>query len=147
MPYSSNDPSHPLIRAWQGVFPTLFRPMSEFPTDLRPHVRVPEELFNVQTRMYGRYHVSSPLTFYSQDDVWTVPEGQTSQQSLPSEAYYVIMSLPEEDSPEFLLLQPMIPRERPNMIAWVAVRMDAEAYGQTLVYRFPAPTKAFGPVK
>src|SRR6185436_1054738 len=44
-----------------------------------------------------------------------------------------------------LLLQPMIPRERPNMIAWVAVRMDGDAYGQTLVYRFPAETNVFGP--
>jgi uncharacterized protein len=143
--YYVNDPDDPLIRAWQGVFPTLFHPMSEFPTDLRAHLRVPEELFNVQTRMYGRYHVQNPSTFYSQNDVWTVPEGSKTEQSLPSEAYYVIMSLPEEDSPEFLLLQPMIPRERPNMIAWVAVRMDGDNYGQTLVYRFPSQTTVFGP--
>jgi uncharacterized membrane protein (UPF0182 family) len=31
------------------------------------------------------------------------------------------------------------------MIAWVAVRMDGDAYGQTLVYRFPAETNVFGP--
>jgi uncharacterized membrane protein (UPF0182 family) len=145
MTYYANDPDDPLLRAWQGVFPTLFHPMSEFPTDLRPHLRVPEELFNVQTRMFGRYHVTNPETFYRQDDLWTVPKGQTSDESLPSEAYYVIMSLPAENSPEFLLLQPMIPRERPNMIAWVAVRMDGDAYGQTLVYRFPSETTVFGP--
>jgi len=145
MNYYVNDPDDPLIRAWQGVFPTLFKPMSEFPADLRPHLRVPEELFNVETRMYGRYHVTNPQTFYGENDVWTVPTGQSSDESLPSEAYYVIMSLPEENSPEFLLLQPMIPRERPNMIAWVAVRMDGDAYGQTLVYRFPAETNVFGP--
>jgi uncharacterized membrane protein (UPF0182 family) len=147
MTFYANDPSDPLIRAWQGVFPTLFRPMSEFPADLRPHLRVPEEFFNVQTRMYGRYHVQNPITFYGQDDVWTVPIGQSSETSLPSEAYYVVMSLPEEDRPEFLLLQPMIPRERPNMIAWVAARMDGDAYGQTLVYDFPADTTVLGPVQ
>ncbi len=122
MSFYVNDPTDPLIRAWQGVFPTLFRPMSEFPTDLRPHLRVPEEQFNVQTRMYGRYHVQNPITFYGRDDLWTVPVGQSTDNSLPSEAYYVIMSLPEADHPEFLLLQPMIPLERPNMIAWVAAR-------------------------
>jgi uncharacterized protein len=147
MTFYVSDPSDPLIRAWQGVFPTLFHPMSEFPADLRPHLRVPEELFNVQTRMYGRYHVTNAQTFYGENDVWTVPIGQTTDESLPSEAYYVIMSLPEENSPEFLLLQPMIPRERPNMIAWVAVRMDGDAYGQTLVYRFPAETTVFGPAQ
>jgi uncharacterized membrane protein (UPF0182 family) len=147
MTYYANDPDDPLIRAWQGVFPTLFRPMTEFPADLRAHIRVPEELFNVQTRVYGRYHVDNPLTYYSQDDLWTVPTGQTTEQSLPSEAYYVIMSLPEEDTAEFLLLQPMIPKDRPNMIAWVAARNDGDAYGQTLVYRFPTETSIFGPAQ
>ncbi len=147
MTFYANDPNDPLLRAWQGVFPTLFRPMTEFPADLRPHLRVPEELFNVQTRMYGRYHVQNPLTFYQQDDLWTVPGSQTSESSLPSEAYYVIMSLPEEDTPEFLLLQPMIPKDRPNMIAWVAARNDGATYGQTLVYRFPTETSVFGPAQ
>jgi uncharacterized protein len=41
----------------------------------------------------------------------------------------------------------MIPRERPNMIAWVAVRMDGDTYGQTLVYRFPSQTNVFGPAQ
>ncbi|HSL33832.1 MAG TPA: UPF0182 family protein [Candidatus Limnocylindrales bacterium] len=147
MTFYVNDPDDPLIRAWQGVFPTLFRPMTEFPADLRSHLRVPEELFNVQTRAYGRYHVQNDLTFYQQDDLWTVPVGQSTQQSLPSEAYYVIMSLPEAVNPEFLLLQPMIPTDRPNMIAWVAARNDGEDYGQTLVYRFPTETTIFGPAQ
>ena len=60
-----------------------FKPMSEFPTDLRPHLRVPEELFNVQTRMYGRYHVTDPQTFYASNDLWTVPTGQTSDAEPP----------------------------------------------------------------
>jgi hypothetical protein len=147
MRFYVSDPDDPLIRAWQGVFPSLFRSMSEFPSDLRPHLRVPEELFNVQTRVYGRYHVQNPLTFYQQDDLWTVPVGKTSEESLPSEAYYVIMSLPEAVNPEFLLLQPMIPKDRPNMIAWVAARNDGDEYGQTLVYRFPTETTVFGPAQ
>jgi uncharacterized membrane protein (UPF0182 family) len=145
MSFYVNDPDDPLIRAWQGVFPTIFRPMSEFPADLRPHLRVPEELFNVQTQVYGRYHVQNELTFYQQDDLWTVPNVKTTDQTLPSEAYYVIMSLPEAVNPEFLLLQPMIPKDRPNMIAWVAARNDGDAYGQTRVYRFPTGTSVFGP--
>jgi len=147
MTYYANDPDDPLIRAWQGVFPTLFKPMTDFPADLRPHLRVPEELFNVQTRVYGRYHVQNADTFYGSEDLWTVPLAQTSESSLPSEAYYVIMSLPEAVNPEFLLLQPMIPSARPNMIAWVAARNDGDEYGQTLVYRFPTETSVFGPAQ
>jgi uncharacterized membrane protein (UPF0182 family) len=141
------NPADPLIRAWQGVFPSLFRPLSDLPRDLAAHLRVPEEGFNVQTRMYGRYHVRDPGTFFQNADLWTVPAGQTSEQTLPSEAYYVIMRLPGEPEAEFLLLQPMVPRERPNMIAWVAARSDAPNYGAVRVYNFPADTTVFGPAQ
>ncbi len=54
------DPSDPLIRAWQGIFPGLFVAACRAPgADVEAHLRVPEELFNVQTRMYGQYHVTS----------------------------------------------------------------------------------------
>ena len=110
----------------------------------RRHLRVPEELFNVQTRMFGRYHVTNPLRFFQSDDLWTVPQAQSGAQSLPSEAYYVIMRMPGEAEAEFLLLQPMVPLNRPNMISWVAARMDAPNYGATRVYRFPAERRSSG---
>lgn len=140
-------PDDPLVRAYDGIFPGLFQPMDAFPEDLRPHLRVPEELFNVQTRVFGRYHVTNAEQFFRNDDQWTVPQGQTSEQSLPFEAYYVIMRMPGESEAEFLLLQPMVPVRRPNMIAWVAARMDGENYGATRVYRFPADTTVFGPAQ
>jgi len=141
------DPTDPLIRAWEGVFPTLFKPISLLPADLKPHLRVPEELFDVQTRVFGRYHVTDPATFYSNNDLWTVPTGQTNEQSLPNEAYYVFMRMPGADKAEFLLLQPMIRASRPNMIAWVAARNGPENYGQTTVFRFPSETSVFGPAQ
>ena len=141
------DPRDPLIRAWEGVFPSLFKPLSDLPADLVPHLRVPEELFDVQTRVFGRYHVTDPATFYSQNDLWTVPMGQTNEQSLPNEAYYVVMRMPGADKAEFLLLQPMIRASRPNMIAWVAARNGPGDYGQTTVFRFPSETTVFGPAQ
>ena len=149
MTYYISDPSDPLIRAYAAVFPTLFRPIEEMPADLRAHVRYPEEQFNVQTRMFGRYHVrpNDPLRFFNGDDLWTVPTTQSTEQSLPNEAYYVVMRMPGEAEAEFLLLQPMLPINRPNMIAWVAARNDGDAYGTTRVYRFPAETTIFGPAQ
>jgi len=141
------DEQDPLIRAYAGVFPTMFKPLSAMPADLRPHLRVPEEMFNVQTRIFGRYHVRDPQRFFQSDDLWTVPEAKGSTQSLPSEAYYVVMRMPGESEAEFLLLQPMVPLLRPNMIAWVAARQDAPNYGATRVYRFPADTTIFGPAQ
>jgi uncharacterized membrane protein (UPF0182 family) len=141
------DPDDPIIRDYEGIFPSLFEPLSAMPSDMRAHVRVPEELFNVQTRVFGRYHVTDTLQFFRKDDLWTVPTGASNEQRLPSQAYYVEMHLPGQTGIEFLLLQPMVPTSRPNMIAWVAARNDGDNYGSTLVYRFPADTTIFGPVQ
>ena len=58
------DPTDPIVRAYEGVFPTLFTPLDQMPADLLRHLRVPEELFNVQTAMFGRYHVTDPQQFF-----------------------------------------------------------------------------------
>ena len=143
------DPADPIIRAYQGIFPALFEPLEAMPAQLREHLRVPEELFNVQTRVFGAYHVTDPQQFFRTDDLWTVPQGATDSatQTLPSEAYYVVMRMPGEAKSEFLLLQPMVPLKRPNMISWVAARNDGDDYGATRVYRFPAETTVFGPAQ
>jgi uncharacterized membrane protein (UPF0182 family) len=57
------------------------------------------------------------------------------------------MRMPGADKAEFLLLQPMVPTNRPNMIAWVAVRNDPGVYGQTTVFRFPNQSSIFGPAQ
>jgi len=121
--------------------------MDQLGDGVEDHLRVPEEQFNVQTRVYGQYHVDNPLTFFNRTDLWTVPEKQTNQQSLESEAYYVVMRMPGEPKAEFLLLQPMIAANRPNMIAWVAARNDNPNYGTVRSYRFPTDTTIFGPAQ
>ncbi|MEO5964435.1 MAG: UPF0182 family protein, partial [Candidatus Limnocylindrales bacterium] len=147
MRFYVSDPSDPIIRAWEGIFPNLFLPMDQLGNGVQDHLRVPEELFNVQTRVYGQYHVKEPLTFFNNTDLWTVPAKQTNQQSLESEAYYVVMRMPGEPKAEFLLLQPMIAANRPNMIAWVAARNDAPNYGAVRVYGFRTDTTIFGPAQ
>jgi hypothetical protein len=143
------DPTDPLIRAWEGVFPTLFKPLSSMPADLQAHLRVPEDLFNVQTETYAKYHVTDPANFYQGNDLWTVPQNQATSGTgqLPLEAYYVNMRMPGAAKTEFLLLQPMVPKSRPNMIAWVAARNDAPNYGQVEVFKFPPDTSVFGPAQ
>ena len=145
MTFYVNDPTDPIVRAYEGVFPSLFTPISQMPADLQAHLRVPEELFNVQTAQFATYHVTNPGTFYAHNDVWTVPSPSGSTQSLPPEAYYVYMRLPDEANPEFLLLQPMVPKARPNMIAWVAARNDSPNRGEVRVYQFAQDTTVQGP--
>ncbi len=139
------DPNDPIIRTYERIFPGLFIPLDQMPAELVAHLRVPEEMFNVQTQTFARYHVTDPSSFYNNEDRWTVPENPGGSQNLANEAYYVEMRPPNQPSPEFLLLQPMVPAVRPNMIAWVAARMDAPNYGEVQVYRFPQDTSVLGP--
>jgi uncharacterized membrane protein (UPF0182 family) len=145
MSFYAADPADPILRAYEGVFPTLFKPLSDMPADLQAHLRVPEDLFDVQTRMYASYHVTDPETFFRGSDQWTVPDSAGTADLPANEPNYVEMRLPGQSAPEFLLLQPMVPSGRPNMIAWVAARNDAPNYGQVQVFRFPQDTAVRGP--
>jgi uncharacterized membrane protein (UPF0182 family) len=149
------DPNDPIIATWQGVFPGLFRPISDMSSDLRAHLRYPEDMFNAQTSMFQKYHVTDAGVFYQKNDVWEVPQNASSvagsgpnpPQQLPLEAYYVQMRMPGSAQPEFLLLQPMVPNDRKNMIAWVAAHMDPDTYGQVSVFDFPRNSNVFGPAQ
>ncbi|MFI5260954.1 MAG: UPF0182 family protein [Candidatus Limnocylindrales bacterium] len=142
------DPDDPLIRAWQGVFPTMFEPLSAMPSGLVAHLRTPETMFNAQVQTYATYHVTDVASFYKSDNLWTVPSvTEGSQQVVTPEAYYVEIRLPGQAQAEFVLIQPMVPASRPNMIAWVAARNDGTARGQVTVYELPANTTIQGPTQ
>lgn len=147
MTFYVSDPTDPIIRAYEGVFPNLFTSLDKMPADLQAHLRTPEEMFNVQIDQFARYHVTTAASFQQNNDLWTVPTAPANDQSLPSEAYYVVMRLPDSPKPEFLLLQPMVPRSRPNMIAWVAAQNDGADRGKVRVYQFPQDTSVLGPVQ
>jgi uncharacterized membrane protein (UPF0182 family) len=140
------DPEDPLIKTWSKAFPGVLRPMSEMPADLRAHIRYPEDLFTIQTRMFATYHMEDPQVFYNKEDLWTVPRrGAPGGQTQEMEPYYTIMRLPGEPREEFVLLQAFNPSRRDNMIAVMAARSDAPNYGRLLVYVFPKQKLVFGP--
>ncbi|MGZ7087812.1 MAG: UPF0182 family protein, partial [Ilumatobacteraceae bacterium] len=59
------DPTDPIIQAYSSAFPTLFTSMDQMPDALRAHLRYPEDLFKVQTAMWGQYHIEDPQSFYN----------------------------------------------------------------------------------
>ena len=61
------------------------------------------------------------------------------------EPYYMIMRMPGEPQAEFILMMPMVPSQRENMIAWLAARCDPPHYGKLIVYEFPKDKLVFGP--
>jgi uncharacterized membrane protein (UPF0182 family) len=157
------DPDDPLAAAYADAFPELFEPDDEIPDELRAHFRYPEDLFRIQTNMWGRYHLSDPDDFYTEAGAWDVaqdpgdesatttvesrPDGTTTTtRRAPRIApTYQILRLPTEEGgsgdPEFVITRPFVPSSendtRQELTAFMAARSDPEGYGQLVTYTVP----------
>ncbi len=140
------DPDDPLIRTWEmNLSGHVQAPVSEMPTELRAHIRYPEDFFLTQAEMYGTYHMKDPSTFYNREDLWTFPRENYSDETVPMQPYYVIMRLPGETRAEYVLMLPMVPQGRDNMIAWLAARCDGADYGHLFEFEFSKDRLFYGP--
>jgi uncharacterized membrane protein (UPF0182 family) len=99
--------------------------------------------------MYKVYHQQDAITFFQNEDAWSIPSETLVTDERPVEPYYVQMSLPGEAEAEFLLMRPFTPvnREKQNMIAWMAARCDEGHYGELRLYRFPKMELSYGPMQ
>jgi uncharacterized membrane protein (UPF0182 family) len=141
------DPSDPIVQTYGKIFPTLFKPIDEMPSFLRKHLRYPSDLFIIQARMYATYHMMDPQVFYNREDLWSIPQAVFSgvpQSILP---YYIIMKLPDAKSAEFLLMMPLTPSKKDNMVAWMCARCDGRDYGQLLIYTLSKDKLIYGPMQ
>ncbi|RME79493.1 MAG: UPF0182 family protein, partial [Chloroflexi bacterium] len=141
------DPQDPLIQTYAAIFPALFTPADEMPGWLREHIRYPEDMFQIQARLYQTYHMRNVNVFYNKEDLWQIPMEKFAGNTQPVEPYYVILKLPGEAQAEFLLIQPFTPNNKDNLIAWLAARSDGEHYGKLVAYRFPKQELIYGPLQ
>jgi uncharacterized membrane protein (UPF0182 family) len=160
------DQKDPMIRTYAKIFPALFKPASQMPASVRPHVRYPQDLFAVQAVQYESFHMTDPRIFYNKEDKWTVSDESVAKMKdeaattpAPNAAAraragiarmdlnYMIMRLPGEKQEEFLLMAPYTPVNKKNMVAWMTARCDGENYGKLLVYTFPKQKLVFGPAQ
>jgi uncharacterized membrane protein (UPF0182 family) len=152
------DRNDPIIHAYQKAFPTLFS--STDPSDeLRAHFRYPEDIFRVQTNMWGRYHLDNTDDFYTQGPAWSVaPDPGTAVQTeatnttattvqtdTPPPAsggiapYYQLMRLPGETQQRFSILRPFVPTKGngKQMTAFMVAKSDPDHYGELVTFVMP----------
>ncbi|MBT8506913.1 hypothetical protein AZH53_00520 [Methanomicrobiaceae archaeon CYW5] len=141
------EPEDPLIRTYGEMFPGLLKDFDEMPASLQSHVRYPQGLFEVQAYLYATYHMKDPRVFYNREDAWVIPDEIYRGSRQQMEPYYVIMKLPGEASEEFILMLPFTPRNKENMIGWMAARSDGENYGSLIVYQFSKQELTYGPMQ
>jgi uncharacterized membrane protein (UPF0182 family) len=166
------DPTDPLAVAYQKAFPDLFRSVEDFPAELREHWRYPEDLFRVQTNMWGRYHIDNPAEFYERTASWSVAQdpgqgtggaGTTVQpqtQAIPGQGivrtrenrmdpYFMHLKLPGDDDVSFVSLRPYVPYSEDDtkrtLTAFMVASSEPDRYGQLTVYEMPPGTNIDGP--
>jgi hypothetical protein len=141
------DPSDPLVKAYQAIFPDLFSSAEEMDPTLREHWRYPETLFRIQAHVYAAYHMQDPRVFYNQEDLWQTPKEMRETGETWVSPYYVIMQLPSTEEAEFLMIRPYVPAGKQNMIAWLYADSDGPDYGQLGVYKFSKEALIYGPMQ
>ena len=154
------DADDPIIRAYEGAFGSLFRPISEMPVELAEHLRYAEDLFRIQTELWGAYHVDDTENFYQRASEWAVSQdpGRTGEgardlvlvdeqgirigtRDMRMAPYRTMLDLPGGDETEFVILRAFVPLDeqdaRKELAAYIVGRSDDEHYGELVLYRPP----------
>jgi uncharacterized protein len=153
------DPEDPVLQAWDNVFPTSLKPISEISGDLMSHLRYPEDMFKVQRALLASYHVDDAREFFSGQDFWNVPRDPTVRGSgtKPYQPpYYLTLQMPGQDNPAFSLMTTFIPggnSDREILTGFLAVDAEAgstagvkaDSYGKLRLLELPRNATVPGP--
>lgn len=150
------DETDPLLEAWQKVYPSTLKPISDMSGDLMSHVRYPTDLFKVQRAMLGTYHVDDAQSFYQRDNAWKTPDDPTQKNPVLQPPYYLTMKMPGQDAPTYSMFTTFIPGgddTRNVLMGYLSVDADAgaekgvksESYGKLRMLEINAETPVPGP--
>jgi hypothetical protein len=137
----------PIVRAYNRMYPGFLKDMKEMPDELRPHLRYPKDMFEMQMEIYTKYHQTDPEMFYRQEDNWESVQTIRNDKSLPMRPYYLTLDLLQPFQHEFLLLFPMSPRGKGNLRSLAIAGCDKDSYGKITVYSFSKGKLIPGPLQ
>lgn len=144
--YTSDD-EDPILKVYRDIFPNMFKPLDTMPDGLRSHLRYPIHIFKAQMDKYNKYHMTDPQVFYNNEDLWTRPNEKYEGRSIKMEPYYVLTKLPGQQELQYLLISPLTPNNRDNMIGWMAANSDMPNYGEISVFELPKDRLILGPAQ
>ena len=155
------DEGDPLVASYGQAFAGLFTPASEMPESLVAHLRYAEDLFRVQSEVWGRYHVEDTQNFYQRASEWSVSQdpGRTGEgaanlavvdeagfrigtKRMRMAPYRTMVALPDGEDAEFVIMRAFVPLDeddaRKELAAYMVGRSDGDHYGELVVYRPPS---------
>jgi uncharacterized membrane protein (UPF0182 family) len=157
----AQDPD-PVLQTWEQAFPGLVQPESAIPADLLPHLRYPQDLFNVQRSLLTNYHVTDPADFYNGSDFWRVPNdptvaatfnlnshnksGSSSSPTMPS--VFMSMSPTGYGAAAYTLSTPMVTLNYRDLAGFLTVNAQpGPDYGKFTMLEFPAGQSVESPAQ
>lgn len=166
------DNKDPIVRAYRKAFPSLFTDGSKMPAAIRAHLRYPEDLFQLQSNVFSKYHVTNTSSFYAGTERWLLspdPNAVLGQTVTPTTArgsqravqitattprqqpYYLYIRLPGDTHENFLILQPFVPVSQDNqqtrLVSFMTAKADPGTYGQLQAFVMPQGANVTGPVQ
>jgi uncharacterized protein len=169
------DSGDPILRAWEAVYPGLFRPASQMPAQLRAHLRYPEQLFEAQAAAYETYHADDATALWNGSDAWARalqlagPAEQAGEIHFPDphqkvdadergdakvapsrwrmKPAYGLARLPGDPRERFMLTLPFTPRGRENLVGYLAGSLDAQGRPELTQLSLPRDRLTVGPTQ
>jgi len=145
--YYIADNNDPILKTYARIFPGLFKDIATMPEGIRAHVRYPEDIFNIQSNMLLRYHMTNVNVFYNNEDAWAIPKHIYENSEEKVQSYYLVTKLPKEAQSEFILILPFTPIQRNNMVAFLTAKCDLQNYGKLTLYTLPKDKLSYGPMQ
>ena len=140
------DESDPLLQTWEKAFPGTILPKSAIQNDLKEHLRYPTDLFKVQREILSKYHVADAQAFFSNTNVWNVPD-DPNVKNVRQPPYYVTLKMPDESQSAFSLTTTFTKGEA-QLAAFMAVdATPGDDYGRIRILQLPAGSPIQGPVQ
>ncbi|MCL1833007.1 MAG: UPF0182 family protein [Leptospirales bacterium] len=141
------DENDPIIKAYAKIFPDIFKDLKEIPEGLKSHIRYPETIFNIQSQILLKYHMTNPNVFYNNEDMWSIPSQINGDKEGPVHSYYLVTTLPNEKKSEFILILPFTPYKKHNMLSFLIAKCDMPDYGKLQLYILPKDKLNYGPMQ
>jgi uncharacterized membrane protein (UPF0182 family) len=158
--WNQDNQPDPLLQTWENAFPGLVKPQSDIPQDLLPHLRYPQDLFDVQRSLLTSYHVTDPGDFYNGSAFWKIPNDPTvaatnslnsggkggSNPTLPSA--YMSLAPTGDGSATYSLSTPMVTLNYRDLAGFLSVNATpGPDYGKFTLLEFPSGAQFESPAQ
>lgn len=141
------DDTDPVAQTMKKIYPALFKDYSQMPAGIRKHIRYPNTMFDIQARVYRRYHMNDVKVFYQNEDYWDISKEIYGTDEVDMEPNYYILNLPGEKQEEFVNSIPYTPKDKKNMTGLLVARNDGDNYGKLVLYKLPKNRVIYGPMQ